>query len=201
MKRIAVGIEQAAFAAGQILAAIEAERRHVAKGAGLLALIQRSVRLTRVFDHRQFVFFGNGVDFVHIRRLPVEMHRDNGLRAFRNLALNLGGIDAKSVGIDVHEYGDSVLLQDRQGAGDERQGGCDHLIAGTDAGRGHRDVQRRRSAIGGDAMLRSHVVGPFVLETLDLPRKRPPEYPAVQHIFYRRPVGIGHRWARQRGVL
>ena len=71
----------AAFSASsKILAGIKAEGRGHSDRAGtfppviLLGEILRAVRLAGIFNHEQVVFLRQFQDWIHVGRLPVQMH-------------------------------------------------------------------------------------------------------------------------------
>ena len=80
--------DDAAFAAGEVLAGLEGERTQVADGAGGPLPVKRAVGVGGIFDHHQVVRSGDGHDGVHVRGLAGQVDRDDGARARRD-----GGFD------------------------------------------------------------------------------------------------------------
>src|SRR5579872_2214395 len=69
---------RSAFSArAKILAWVEAEATHVAYRANALSLVFSAVSLRRVFNQSQTVRTGNRLDFVHVRRVTVQMYRNH----------------------------------------------------------------------------------------------------------------------------
>ncbi len=93
------------------------------------------MRLGGVLHDDQIVARGNLDNWVHVRHLPVQVHRYDGLRPRCDAPLDLGNVDGKGVGIniDVDRYGPSH--HDRFGGRKKRVGDRDHLIARTHSGR------------------------------------------------------------------
>ena len=81
-----LGIVRHAYApvavASQVLARVEAETPYIADGPDLIALMLRSVSLAGVFDNLQTMLPGDLHDRIHVRRLPVQMHWNDGLCLF-----------------------------------------------------------------------------------------------------------------------
>src|SRR5262249_17068928 len=87
----------------EILARIQAECRDVAQRTRTDALVTRTLRLCRVFDDPQIVTIGNFPDLLHVARLTVEVHRDDGLRTPRDSCFNFCFIDIAGVTLNVDE--------------------------------------------------------------------------------------------------
>src|SRR4051812_11236757 len=77
----------------EVFAWVKAETSDVAECADLPPLVSRAMRLGAIFDHPQFVFARDGHDLVHLSGQSIEMHRDDGLGAARDLRLNLRRIN------------------------------------------------------------------------------------------------------------
>ena len=73
--------------------------------------------------------------------MAVEMHCDDRARTGCSAARHVRGIERPGDRIDVRDDGACSRVDDGVRGGDERQGGDDHLVAGTDASRGQRQVQ------------------------------------------------------------
>ncbi len=75
-------VDHAALAVGtEVLAGIEAEAAHVAEAADATALVLGAVRLAGILDHDQAVAARDLEDRIHVGRLAVQVHRDDGLGA------------------------------------------------------------------------------------------------------------------------
>src|ERR1035441_2188922 len=78
----------AAFAAGEVLARLKGKGAHVSDRAGRTPRANRAVGVRSILDHDEVVLAGNGHDGPHIGRLARYMHRHDGPRARRD-----GGFD------------------------------------------------------------------------------------------------------------
>ena len=94
------------------------------------------------------------------------MHRQDGLRARRDLCFDLPDVHQIGVGIDIHKDRARAGQDDRLGRGNERVRDGDHLIAGPDAHGAKNDVQRRRAVADPDAVLHAAELGELLLECL-----------------------------------
>src|SRR5438093_7776840 len=70
--------DHAAFARRHVLRRVEGEARRVAEVARLLPVVFGAVGLGRVLDDWDAVFLRRVDDRFHVRRLPVEVERDDG---------------------------------------------------------------------------------------------------------------------------
>src|SRR5215472_6625953 len=68
----------------QILAREEAHAAQISKATGPLALVSGSDGLGIVFDYFQAMLARKRQDWIHVRRLPVEMHWHDSSRARSN---------------------------------------------------------------------------------------------------------------------
>ena len=137
----------------------EAGAAEGAEVAALAALIGGAEALGGVFDHRQAVAGGDGVDGVQVRRLAVEADGQDGLGAGAELGLDEAGVDVAGLGFDVDEHWGGADQDDDFGGGDEGEGGGDDLVPGADA-KGHQaDEQGLGTAGDGDAVAGAGVGG------------------------------------------
>ena len=87
-----IGDHRAAVAeAAQVLLDDEAGADRVAQLADLEAVAARADALRVIFDHQQLVLVRDLADGLHVRALPVEVHRHNRLGLGRDGRLDLGG--------------------------------------------------------------------------------------------------------------
>ena len=125
------------------------------------------MRLRRVADHSQSVLLRQSRDRRHVRGLPVEVHRNDGLGLRRDLRLDLIDVDVVGRGVDVDEHHLRAGHLDRLGRGDEGVGDRDDLVTRADTQRLQRDEQRVGSVGNADAMTDPAVLREGLLERLD----------------------------------
>ena len=101
----------------QVFARIEAKPRRVAQSANPPTPVTRPMRLCCVFDHLQAMSSGNGVDRVHISRLPVQMHGNDrfGLWGYRRF--DQGWVNVVSPPVWLHRHWRGPGIADRQPSG------------------------------------------------------------------------------------
>ena len=116
----------------QVLAGEEAEASQVAYVARFASAILRSNGLSGVLHHLQVVLLGQGQDGIHPGALAEQMDRHDDLGARRDLLADEIRVDVVSLGIDVHEDGDTSQPGDHSRRGEEGVGSGDHLIAVAD---------------------------------------------------------------------
>ena len=144
-ERAVAGHDRAAVAKGtEVLRRIEAERAGHADGAHGSAAGCCQVRLTRIFDQRQFVPRGHLLQGVHIRGLSVQMHRQNRPCARRDGAFGCGRVERQTFRIDVGEDWTRTDHHDRQRGVRGRQWRRDDLVARSNAQR----AQDQRDCVG-----------------------------------------------------
>ena len=150
-----IGDDGAAVAIGaQILPRIKAEATGVADASGSPPLPHRSVRLTRIFDDAQSMTARRVEDRLHRDDLPVQVHRHQRLRAWRDRRVNCRRIDQVVIGhLDQHRR--RTHTRNAQRRGDVRICRHDDFVARADVQRLERDFQRRRSGLDPHAMPRS----------------------------------------------
>jgi len=160
-----VGDHRPGFAPGaQVFAGIKAEAGHHAERADDLAAVLRPVRLGGVFHQREIVFAANRQNRVHVERVAVEMDRHDRFGARRDGALDQLRVQVERCVIGIHKDRPGAHVGNGPARRDERAGGGDDLIPGTDIEQPHRYMQRRRAAVEGDAVLRPAEPGEVLLK-------------------------------------
>ncbi len=122
----------------------------------------------RVFDHRQAVLFGDGVDGVHVGALAVQADRHDGLGLGTDGVFDQIRIEVVGARVDVDEHRCGAEQGDRLGGGDEAEGGGDDLVAGADLQRHQGHDQGVGAARGRDAVANADIVGQPFLHLADL---------------------------------
>ena len=105
----------------------------------------RAVRLRAVLDDLEAVRSGEGSQARHIARLAVQVHRNDGPGAGRQLPFQQVQVHVARVRLDVHEHRRRAALVDRLRGGDERERGGEHLVSLSDAACEQREVERVRA--------------------------------------------------------
>src|SRR5688572_30891318 len=122
--------DRAAFTVGaEILAWVKAETADLSDRSAPLALVLGAVRLTRILDHHQTVLSGDRHDWIHVRRLPEQVHGNDRFGPRCNRGLELLRIHREELGLDVDEHRLGARILDRSDGGDERERNRDHLVA------------------------------------------------------------------------
>ena len=164
-----IGDHRPAFAIGaEVLAGIKAEAAKIADGARAPPLVFGAVRLRGVLDHDEPVSTGDLHDRIHVCDQAVQMDRQDRLRPRRDRGFDQGGIHRPGDGIDVDEDRLCAAIKYRGCGRDEGHRYGDDLIAGTNASRKQRQVQRGSSAIDGVAMADVAIGRETLLECRDL---------------------------------
>src|SRR5690554_6442966 len=88
--------------ATQRLTREEAGAANGAQVAGFPAFITCAKALGAVFNHRNTVFLGNGIDGVEICALAVQRNRDNRFGARRNRCFQFGGVHVVGFWVNVY---------------------------------------------------------------------------------------------------
>ena len=164
---VALRGQHAALARRDRLARVEAERAAVAERAGVSTAIPAAERAGCVLDHPQPVTLREGEHGIEIGREPEEVHRDDPDRSLRHERVELFDVQVVRVEVDVDEHGLAAALRDDVRRRDPREAGDDHLVAGTDVERHHRDLQRRRARARCDRVLGAGVRSELLLELGD----------------------------------
>ena len=83
-----------------------------------------------------------------------------------------GRIDPQRLVGGVDEMRDGAAIGDRVGRGDEREGRCQHLVAGLHAAEQEGDVQGGRAVARGDRLIGADDLGQHLLEPVDVAAHR-----------------------------
>jgi len=105
----------------------------VSDGASAPAFVLCADRLGSVLDDGKSISFGRLHHGVHLRHLPIEVHRDDGTRSVGDLRGELRCVEVIGRGIDVHEDRDGPHARDRAHGGEERERCGQNLVARADA--------------------------------------------------------------------
>ena len=125
-----VGDHGAALAIGaQVLTGVEAETTQVAHTAGPPALVLGAMGLGGILDHHQVAPAGDLQNRIHVGRLAIEMHRNNGFRFGRDGGFDLRGVDGVRRGVDVHENRRGPGVTDGRDRGYEGEGRGDDFVS------------------------------------------------------------------------
>ena len=144
---------------GDDLIAIEGKSAEVTKGAALLPIVCRTQRLCCVLNQVNIMLAANSGNFVQLRGVAVQMHRDYCLgRAVQRKGTAQSGrihVPRLPLGVDKHRLRAAV------GHGIGRRGEGQALakdrVARLHAREDHRKVQRRRTGRQGDGIALTHV--------------------------------------------
>jgi hypothetical protein len=152
----------------EILARIERIGRSLAKGADLLPLVARQMRLRAVFDDPELVLARDRHDRIHVRRLPVKMHRNDADRARRDRRLDRGGIDREGRAVRIAEHHGRAGMGDHGGGRYPGMGRGDNLVAGLYLQCRHGEIERVGAVGTGHAMLDLGGARELPLESIDI---------------------------------
>jgi hypothetical protein len=122
-----------------------------------------------VFNQDQIVTTSDVCEPVQSSRIAPEVHDADGSRPRSDPSLDIVRIGCERQWIDLAEYGDATQRQHWSDGREERVGGNDHFVAGADAGREIRAVERSRSAVHEQSMRRGDGSREAALELLDGP--------------------------------
>jgi hypothetical protein len=98
------------------------------------------VRLAGVLDEHQLLLARERQQRVHVRRVAVEMDRQQRLRARRDRPRGGRRVDVERPRVDVDEYRGSARLQNGERRKGGRDRGGDDLVTRADAARPQREV-------------------------------------------------------------
>ena len=166
--RIVAGDHAAVAETAEVLAREKREAAVIADRTDPASLVLGTDRLTGVFDHDQIVLFRNLHDRVHIGRLAEEVHRDDRLRARRDLFRDLHRIDVVGHRVDIRKYRSRPDADDRAGRRKKGERRNDDLIAGADAFDHQRDDERIGTAGDADREIAGAIRSDLFFELLDL---------------------------------
>ena len=164
-----VGGDGAAVAQrAQVFAGVKTEARRVAQIAGTSAFVARPVRLRGVFDDFEVMLARDGVNGVHVGRLPIQMYGDDGAGARRDGRRKARWIQVVSGGQRLHRHRFGTGLRHRQPGGNVGVGRHDDLVARANAVAPQNQMQRVKPVAHAHAMAGAAVSGKFGLERLYL---------------------------------
>nr|GFC59938.1 hypothetical protein [Tanacetum cinerariifolium] len=98
----------------------------------------------RILDHRNAMAFGQGIQGIEVKRGTGVMHRNDGLGARGDGALDQCSVCHQRVAVYIDEHGGRAQQADHVGGGDPGLRGRDDFIAWTDAQRKQGDVHGTR---------------------------------------------------------
>lgn len=151
---VVVGKDGAAVAiAAQGLAREEAGAGHGAQIAAFAALVGGAKTLGGVFNHRNAVLGGNGVDGVKVRALAVQADGNDGLGTRGDGRFQQGRVQVVGAGVNVHIHRLGAQQGHGFGGGNVGKAGGDDFVARANA-QGHLGNLQRIGAVGhGNAVL------------------------------------------------
>ena len=127
---LVVGGDDAPLAAGHVLGALKAEAAGVGDAAHQLSMDGSQEALGVVFQNLEPVPFCDPHEARHIRRKPVERHRQNGLGSGADAGFHRPRIDVPGIGIHVGKNRGGLTVDHRHGGGGHGQRRDDHLVPG-----------------------------------------------------------------------
>src|SRR5262249_5814190 len=169
------GEDGSALAGRDLLVRVERQRRWVPVRAERAPFVARTERLAGVFDEREPVPVADRPQLVELTGIPEDVDGHDRARPRPHRGLDGGRIEVERVGVDVGEDRGCPHVDRAVGRGDERVGRGDYLVAGSDAGEAHAEVQARRAGRHGRAVRRADGLGEELLEPRpDGPEREPP---------------------------
>src|SRR5258708_25644049 len=108
------------------------------------------------------------------------MNDKNGLRAWRDRFFRRVRVEVVRGAVNVYEHRRRSRVADAICRGNERKAGTKTVVARTDSGRHHSEMQRRSTGRHGDGMLSADIFGEASLEFFDTFSLAEP--PAAQHL-------------------
>ena len=182
-----VGRDGPALARGDDLARVERQAAHQAERSARRIPVAGAERAGGVLDEDDIL--GNGrLQLLPLDRAPEEVDGEHGLRPRRHRVGDAGDVDVERVGIDIDEDGAGSAELDDVRRRRERVGGNDHLVAGADAERQHRQVQRRRAGRDDDRVRGAAGLREPLLELGDLRAHR--QHPGRDDLGERGDLGL-----------
>lgn len=128
-----------------MLALLEAEAADRAEGTDRPTASARQEGLSAVFNHGDPALVCERHDVFHLTGIPKEMGNDDRFRSRRESRLDGAGGDVARTRIDIREYGNRALVEDR-GERAHVSDGCRYdLVSGLRVDCGHRAVDRGRA--------------------------------------------------------
>ncbi len=124
--------------------------------------------LGSILNNNKAVFAGDVHDGIHIRRLAIEMHRDDRLGACGNRCFDLRHVDRCIIGYAIDKYRPRTRLGDRESGGDKGVGAGNDFIPVPDAGSLKRQVKSVGAGGNGDAVFNFAECCKLLLEQNDI---------------------------------
>ena len=161
----------AALAAGRDLVVLEAEGGNIAPGADLPAAIARAQGLRAVLQHKDAPAVGLEHNAVHVRRHPLIMHDQHRPRARGGQPDEFGGVQVERL-VNLGQHGLRAHAHDGREAGHPAPGREDHLVAGSDAHRRHRHLERAGAAAHAEGVVGADVFAELLFQLHHHGRRR-----------------------------
>ena len=139
---VVVDDQRAALDRRDVLVRMEAERDEVADRADVASLPLRPLHERGVLDHAQPVPPRERVQGIHVDQRAGPVRRDDRARARADRRLDRGEVDIAGDEIAIDEHGLGADLDDHVEDGEKALRRRDHLVAGTDAAKLQRDLDR-----------------------------------------------------------
>ena len=182
-----VGRHRAPLARRDDLARVERQAAHQPERAAGRPAVARPERSGRVLDEGDLLR-DRGLQLLPRDGAPEEVHGEHGARPRGDGRGDVLGAGEEGVRVDVHEHGAAAAQLDDVRGGRERVRGHDHLVAGPDPEREHREVERGCPGRDRDRVRRADRLGHRTLERGDL---RPHgQLAALEHLGDRRELGL-----------
>ncbi len=160
-----VGGQHAAFAGrSQVLGGIKTEASDIAHGARAPAAIFGAVGLSGVLNDDQLVASRDIENRIHFGALPVEMHQQDGARAAGDRSFDFGGVDVACRRVDIDENRRGADVPDGGHRGVKGEWNGDYFVAGLNAGRQQRQMERTGSGVDGHPVPRAAITGEFLFQ-------------------------------------
>ncbi len=126
---VAVGEDGTAFAHGDVVSRVEAQRRDVAEGAHHLAAVGAAQGVAAVLHQPELVFLAQVGHHVQIERVAQAVCQHDGFGLGADGGLDLAGVDVVRQAVHVDKYWDGAKLNDGVYCGREAGGHAYYLIA------------------------------------------------------------------------
>ncbi len=137
--------DRAAVTARHVLGRVEREDDRVAELSGADAVALHLDAVGRVFEHEDATSVGQRAERLHVGELPVEVNRQNPLRARGDGGLHVRRIEQPRLALDVDEDGRRARVEDRVRRRRKRHRRRDDLVARPDVQRLQRQQHPNRA--------------------------------------------------------
>ena len=200
--------DRTALARRDLLVRVEREDGRMAVRTDWVSLVPGAECLARILDEREAVSLAELAQRIELARIAEDVHGHDRLCALGDRGCDGGRIEVVRARVDVGEHRHRTLVDRTVRGGDERERGGDHLVAGTDAGEPHRQVQagsaaRDPSTVLGADGLREQLLEPWPGRA----EREPPRAQRLEHELLvalvdprrrqcDRARGLRHAWAR-----